>query len=282
MLRLVQVGDHRQHGDIGIALQQVVLVLHAVVKQLAHRDEAAAEHQTQQHAQRRIAGIAGRRLAGGRHGGVHHPGGGAVDDVGDAAGQHLGDGVGHPLRLLRVGHGHIDLHHLRGVDGAGADHVLHILIGIIHTGGADHLVQRCAGVEDDNVGVHQALGRRQVRVAQAHLRAAHGQRVVVHIHQRAGRVHGRDYESRIGKGKASHHRNGHQNQPGMPPERLQQRDQIDLRVSFVLIHDLNNCPPDVPSDHAQGCGSVRMETHTQRHHSTPFPFLQRNNLLFFR
>ena len=217
-------------------MDQVVLVLHPIVQQLAQRHTGAAQHQSQQHAPRRIAGVAGGGACGRDYGGVHHAGGGAVHDGGDTLRQHLGDGVGHQRRLLRVGHGDIDLHHLRGVHGAGGDHPLHIRVGIVHTGLANHLVHRGPRVQDDHIGVHQALGGGQVAGAQAHLGAAHRQGIIVDVHQRTGRVHGRDEKAGVGKSHRTDDDHGRRDQPDMPPERLQQCCQVDLCVVFFVVH----------------------------------------------
>ena len=86
--------------------------------------------------------------------------------------------------LLRVRTGNGDPEHFRGIHRLGADHFLQRTIRIRHAGRGADLIQGGAAVEDHDVSIHQALGRRKLGVAD---RLA-GILGVVDVHQCAGLI----------------------------------------------------------------------------------------------
>ena len=173
-----------------------------IVHQIQNDYGTAGKHRTQQEAQHGILTGAGSGLLGGHHGGIYDAHGGAVYHGGDLLRKHSGNGVGQKLCLLRACAGDLYREDLRRIHGAGADHFLELVIAIAHTGLLDDIVQRRAGVQNNNIGIHQAFGCRQVGCRNAQLAACHGNIRAVDIQQGVCLICRGDQQLGIAKGQA--------------------------------------------------------------------------------
>ena len=229
---LEKLGDHRQHGDLGICLEQIILAADLVVKELPQDQRRTAEQESGCHAQDRITGQAGRSLAGRQLRVVHHPDGAALHHTGNAGRQHLGNGIGDLLRLLGILTGYGDLEYLGGVHGLGLDHFLELPVRISHPGGRADLVQGGAAVENDHIGVHQTLGCGQLGVADG-LAGILG---VVDVQQGAGLVGRGDKKLCPGEADGACRHRCQRNDPGPAPQGTQQGNEVHLAVDFAFVH----------------------------------------------
>lgn len=160
------VDYHIRHGGKHGRLAAAVDILFGAdghIHQLPDHDIQHRQCKAQNQADHGILGITGGTGAGRQHRGVDHLGGRSLNDAGDPLGQRIGNGIGSHLSLHRILTGHDHPKNLSGIHSLRSDHGRQLSICTVHAGVVNDVRQGVSGIEDDDVGIAQALGGGNIR-----------------------------------------------------------------------------------------------------------------------
>ena len=217
-------------------LGNVFLQSNGGIKNLTQSNDAHGQDKAQEETHNGVLRIAGGAGGGGDNSSICHTGGGSVNNGADSLGQNIGNGIGQALCLYRIRTGYRYPEQLGLVHSLCRDHLSEFLISQRSAGIVNDIHQGFSGVENNQIGINQVSGSRQVTGRNAEGSVSQRQVAVIDVEDCRRFILGRYQEEGAGKRKCCAQHGNDDHKPCPAHYRPEQTAGINLlALIFVII-----------------------------------------------